>query len=70
MRPEGLDQVYRQDIRSVTYLDFKLSNGFNVHLEGESMDTFVPSTLVGNPDTGQRELIGFEYVLRKRAGKK
>lgn len=96
------------------YLDFKLGKGFSVHLEGESMNTFVPSTLVGNLDTGHREWvwsfmtglkkeykiyknlrgtaviqynwlnryykapyvdrlnsrIGFEYVLRKRAGKK
>lgn len=39
------------------YLDFKLGKGFIGHLEAESMNTFVPSTLVGNPDTGQREWV-------------
>jgi hypothetical protein len=39
------------------YVDFKLGKGFIAHLEGESMNTFVPSTLRGNPDTGQREWV-------------
>ncbi len=39
------------------YVDFKLGKGFIAHLEGESMNTFVPSTLIGNPDTGQREWV-------------
>jgi hypothetical protein len=39
------------------YVDFKLGRGFIAHLEGECMNTFVPSTLVGNPDRGQREWV-------------
>ena len=36
------------------YVDFKLGKGFIAHMEGETMNTFVPSTLRGNPDTGHR----------------
>lgn len=39
------------------YVDFKLGKGFIAHLEGESMNTFVPSAIHGNPDTGQREWV-------------
>lgn len=39
------------------YVDCKLGKGFIAHVEGESMNTFVPSTLIGNPDTGQREWV-------------
>lgn len=39
------------------YVDFKLGNGFIAHLEGESMNSFVSSTLRGNPDSGQREWV-------------
>ena len=39
------------------YVDFKLGKGFIAHVEGESMNSFVPSTLTGNPDTGQREWV-------------
>jgi Skp family chaperone for outer membrane proteins len=39
------------------YVDFRLGKGFIAHIEGESMNTFVPSTLVGNPDTGEREWV-------------
>lgn len=39
------------------YVDFKLGKGFIAHLEGETMNTFVPSTLRGNPDTGHREWV-------------
>lgn len=39
------------------YVDFRLGKGFIAHVEGESMNTFVPSTLIGNPDTGQREWV-------------
>lgn len=40
-----------------SYVDFKLDKGFIAHVEGESMNTFVPSTLQGNPDTGHREWV-------------
>jgi hypothetical protein len=39
------------------YVDYKLGRGFIAHLEGERMNTFIPSTLLGNPDTGQREWV-------------
>lgn len=39
------------------YVDFKLGKGFIAHLEGESMNSFVPSTLRGNPDHGNREWV-------------
>jgi hypothetical protein len=39
------------------YVDFKLGKGFIAHLETEVMNTFVPSALNGNPDTGQREWV-------------
>jgi hypothetical protein len=39
------------------YVDFKMGKGFIAHLEGESMDSFVPSTIAGNPDTGHREWV-------------
>ena len=48
------------------YVDFKLGKGFIAHLEGESMNSFVPSTLRGNPDTGQREWVwSFMTGLKK-----
>lgn len=48
------------------YLDFKLGKGFIAHLEGERMNAFVPSTLLGNPDTGQREWVwSFMTGLKK-----
>jgi hypothetical protein len=39
------------------FVDFKLGKGFIAHLEGETMNTFVPSTLLGNPDAGGREWV-------------
>jgi hypothetical protein len=39
------------------YVDFKLGKGFIAHLEGEAMNSFVPSTLRGNPDAGHREWV-------------
>lgn len=39
------------------FIDFKLGKGFIAHVEGETMNTFVPSTLHGNPDTGRRERV-------------
>lgn len=39
------------------YVDCKLGKGFIAHVEGESMNAFVPSTLIGNPDTGAREWV-------------
>ncbi|MDQ2657336.1 MAG: hypothetical protein M3Y60_07930, partial [Bacteroidota bacterium] len=33
------------------FVDFKLGKGFIAHVEGESMNTFVPSAIHGNPDT-------------------
>ena len=39
------------------YVDFKLGKGFIAHLEGEAMNSFVPSTLHGNPDSGHREWV-------------
>ena len=48
------------------YVDFKLGRGFIAHVEGESMNTFVPSTLRGNPDTGHREWVwGMMTGLKK-----
>ena len=48
------------------YVDFKLGKGFIAHLEGESMNSFVPSTLRGNPDTGHREWVwSFMTGLKK-----
>jgi hypothetical protein len=49
-----------------SYVDFKLGKGFIAHLEGESMNSFIPSTLRGNPDTGQREWVwSFMTGLKK-----
>lgn len=39
------------------YVDFTLGKGFIAHAEGESMNAFVPSTIHGNPDSGQREWV-------------
>ena len=39
------------------FVDFKLEKGFIAHVEGESMNSFVPSTLHGNPDAGHREWV-------------
>jgi len=39
------------------YIDFKLGKGFIAHLEGESMNSFVPSTIHGNSDAGHREWV-------------
>lgn len=39
------------------YVDFKLGKGFIAHVEGEAMNSFVPSTIIGNPDAGQREWV-------------
>ena len=39
------------------YVDFKLGKGFIAHMETEVMNTFVPSVIQGNPDTGQREWV-------------
>jgi hypothetical protein len=39
-----------------TFVDFKLGKGFIAHLEGETMK-FVPSTILGNPDAGEREWV-------------
>lgn len=39
------------------YVDFRLGKGFIAHVEGESMNSFVPSTLLGNPDTGERKWV-------------
>lgn len=48
------------------YVDFKLGKGFIAHVEGESMNSFVPSTLRGNPDTGHREWVwSFMTGLKK-----
>ncbi len=40
-----------------SYGDFKLGKGFIAHLEVETMNSFVPSVLTGNPDAGQREWV-------------
>ena len=37
------------------FVDFKLGKGFVAHVEGESMNSFVPSAIHGNPDNGPRE---------------
>ena len=48
------------------YIDLKVGKGFIAHFEGESMNAFVPSTLVGNPDDGQREWVwSFMTGLKK-----
>ncbi len=39
------------------FVDFKLGKGFIAHVEGESMNTFVPSAIHGNPDSGHREWV-------------
>lgn len=39
------------------FVDFKLGKGFVAHVEGEWMNSFVPSTITGNPDTGRREWV-------------
>ena len=39
------------------FVDFKLGKGFIAHVEGETMNSFVPSTLHGNPDAGHREWV-------------
>jgi Cu/Ag efflux protein CusF len=39
------------------YVDFKLGKGFIAHLEGEIMNTFVPSTLFRSQDSGLREWV-------------
>ncbi len=39
------------------FVDFKLGKGFIAHVEGETINSFVPSTLRGNPDDGQREWV-------------
>ena len=39
------------------FVDFKLGKGFIAHVESESMNGFVPSTLRGNPDTGRKEWV-------------
>jgi hypothetical protein len=68
--------TYDKDNRSFTswsriygprgYLDSKLGKGFIAHLEGEAMNAFVPSALIGNPDTGQREWVwSFMTGLKK-----
>ena len=59
--------LYNKDSRSFSshsriygpraYVDVALGKGFIAHLEGETMNAFVPSTLIGNPDTGQRESV-------------
>jgi hypothetical protein len=48
------------------YVDLKLGKGFIGHIEAESMNTFVPSNLIGNPDTGHREWVwSFMTGLKK-----
>lgn len=39
------------------YMDFKLDKGFMARIEGESMNSFVPSAINGNPDAGRREWV-------------
>ncbi|MBT1701935.1 hypothetical protein [Chryseosolibacter indicus] len=39
------------------FVDFHVGKGFNVHLEQEVMNTFVPNTLTGNTDNGKREWV-------------
>jgi hypothetical protein len=39
------------------YVDFKLGKGFIAHLEGETMNAFVPFSLNRNPEAGQREWV-------------
>lgn len=48
------------------YVDFKLGKGFIARVESESMNSFVPSTLRGNPDSGHREWVwSFMTGLKK-----
>lgn len=48
------------------YIDFKLGKGFIAHLEGESMNSFVLSTLHGSQDAGEREWVwSFMTGLKK-----
>jgi hypothetical protein len=48
------------------YIDFNIGKGFIAHLESEVMNAFVPSTIVGNPDTGRREWVwGMMTGLKK-----
>lgn len=48
------------------YVDFKLGKGFIAHLEGESMNSFVPSTIHGNQDAGERQWVwSFMTGLKK-----
>lgn len=48
------------------YVDFKLGRGFIAHIEEEAMNTFVPSTLLGNVDSGDREWVwSFMTGLKK-----
>jgi hypothetical protein len=39
------------------FVDFGIGKGFIVHLETEMMNSFVPSTFLGNPDTGSRQWV-------------
>lgn len=39
------------------FVYFKIGKGFIAHIEGESMNSFIPSTLHGNPDAGRREWV-------------
>lgn len=39
------------------YVDVKLGKGFIAHLETEFMNTFVPFSINGNPEVGQREWV-------------
>jgi len=39
------------------FVDFKLGKGFFVHLEGEAMSSFVPFSINGARDAGQREWV-------------
>lgn len=48
------------------FVDCKLGKGFIAHVEGEWMNSFVPSTITGNPDTGRREWVfSFMTGLKK-----
>lgn len=40
-----------------SFIDFKLGKGFMAHFESESMNTFVPSVINGNPEDGKREWV-------------
>jgi hypothetical protein len=39
------------------FVDAKLGRGFVAHVEEETMNTFIPSTIHGNPDDGHREWV-------------